>query len=179
MLKKCPRCLLESEESNFRPSKGPCRDCERKYSREYRALNREKIAAYNKKYFNELRPEYSKEWKTKNAIRHRKNCRNQREKNREKIRARKKYSPERDGEYQRTRRDKIVKSSLWGRDRVKQIIKEQPKGMFLDHIIPLFNENVCGLHVPENLQYLSPSHSSIKANSFDFTWDNNSWRMFI
>lgn len=38
--------------------------------------------------------------------------------------------------------------------------------MEVDHIIPLNNELVCGLHVWENLQLLSVGQNRAKGNSF-------------
>ena len=42
-----------------------------------------------------------------------------------------------------------------------------PEGYEVDHVIPLAGELVCGLHVVENLQYLTPTANRSKGNRFE------------
>lgn len=46
----------------------------------------------------------------------------------------------------------------------------------LDHIIPLNHPDVCGLHCPENFQWLTYEDNLLKSNEFDGTMQNESWK---
>ena len=50
---------------------------------------------------------------------------------------------------------------------IKRIYMKCPRQKVVDHIIPLVNKLVCGMHVPCNLQYLTPLQNSKKGNSFE------------
>lgn len=52
-------------------------------------------------------------------------------------------------------------------DEIRKWYFECPIGYEVDHIIPIKNDEVCGLHVPWNFQYLTKSDNASKSNIFN------------
>lgn len=77
--------------------------------------------------------------------------------------------------YRAAKKERTV--SWADKDKLHAIYLNKPKGMAVDHILPLQGEKISGLHVPENLQYLTREENSTKSNSFDFTEENEGWRI--
>ena len=92
--------------------------------------------------------------------------------NKEKQRLyRKKYYSTKEGKAKmnaktnKRRADKINAIVGWTNlEAIKEIYKNCPKGYHVDHIVPLRGVNVCGLHVENNLQYLTAQENISKGN---------------
>lgn len=100
-------------------------------------------ASLRSKQFKEDNPEYSREYRQAHPAQHREYC----------------------ATYKAS---KIGATPPWADlNKIKEIYNNCPEGMHVDHIVPLRGKNVCGFHVENNLQYLTPEENTRKSNRFD------------
>ena len=64
-------------------------------------------------------------------------------------------------------RRKLRVPSWSEREQILEFYKHCPVGHEVDHIIPLLGDNVSGLHVLSNLQYLPMEENRAKRNSYE------------
>lgn len=79
-----------------------------------------------------------------------------------------KKNPEKVKEKSQRRRNRIkLCTPKWANlNEIKEFYKNCPSGHEVDHIIPISNKNICGLHVIYNLQYLKTESNKSKSNNF-------------
>lgn len=67
--------------------------------------------------------------------------------------------------------EKAVREEVKRLNRIKKK-KEKESGVRyeIDHIVPVKGKNVCGLHVPWNLQLITKDENQRKGRSFDGSW---------
>ena len=157
MLRKCTECGLEATTQeqlilfiNNKPSKhgkqNLCIDCKNKRSAEYEKNNKEIRAIQKKKWHLENKDKNKKAYK-------------------------KYYAKNKSGYNFRTslyRANKLLATPKWAD---MEIIKDfyleaKYHGLEVDHIVPLNNKHVCGLHVEHNLQLLSVEENRSKGNHY-------------
>lgn len=191
-MKTCSCCHTEKEVEEFSLLKNRgyrmtqcilCVNLKRK--NRYHKYTKAKILAQNKKYYEnnkiaciekykkyykktlQKQKEYRKSYQLNNKEQHNKSSEKYRKNNKEKVSC-----------WSRTRQAKKLKATpKWiNLKDLELVYKNKPEGAEVDHIIPLQNENVCGLHVPWNLQYLAPEENYSKNNKFDFTYENKGYK---
>jgi hypothetical protein len=127
------------------------RKSQKKSDKKYQQANLKKIAAYQKKY----RDLNAETVRPQAAARNRK----WRRVNPEKAKVR-------DSIQNAERRAALANPPWANRGPIRQAIKAFyaacPPGHEVDHIIPLQGKNICGLHIPWNLQYLPISENRSK-----------------
>ena len=65
------------------------------------------------------------------------------------------------------RASELLRTPTWSeQELIRKFYMNVPKGYHVDHIIPLQGETVSGLHVRDNLQYLTASENCSKKNKF-------------
>lgn len=138
-----------------------CKACEKKYhakrykilkgeilssSKKYYDLNKERVLKRHeewRKYKSEYLAKYAKKYRLANLGKEREKCR-------------------------RYQAKKLKATPTWLTEnqilQMRDIYINCPKGYEVDHIVPLQGKNVCGLHVPWNLQHLPISENRRKNN---------------
>ena len=129
--------------------------------RKYKVKNQD----YQKKYAEKNRERlesYWREYALKNKEKKRANTKKWAKENPEKAKINARISQAN----RRFRKEKAM--PVWAdKEVIKDIYKNCPDGFHVDHIIPLANKKVCGLHVPNNLQYLTADENRQKSNRFN------------
>jgi hypothetical protein len=115
--------------------------------------NKTKVERYNRK----VKPTKSYSWKKTPEL-HKEYCKKWRDDNKD---LRRFYSSDR-------RKGIRQATPIWENiSLLKEFYKNCPKGYHVDHIIPLNNPTVCGLHTISNLQYLLAIDNLRKGNLYD------------
>ena len=68
----------------------------------------------------------------------------------------------------RRRKVRLATPKWVDRETIKQIyLAAQKQGLTVDHIIPINHPDVCGLHVPNNMQLITLKENTMKSNRFN------------
>lgn len=157
-----------------------CCTCVSLRDKKYLENNREAIAQRKKKHYIKNKKRINdncKKWYVENREKKReynkKYSKKYYKENRERIRANldewvRQHPEYKRAKWARRRAQKLQAMPSWAdKNKIKDIYKNCPKGWHVDHIVPLQGENVCGLHVENNLQYLTRADNIEKSNKYE------------
>lgn len=171
IIKVCSCCKLEKDLNNFYNRKTnpdgkdwACKECHIIRNKKYRLENKEKIY--------QATLEYKTNWYTSNKKR-------QSEKSKILYQENPEYYKKKSSIYVKNNRNKTnalkAKYKLarkraipsWANiNKIKDFYINCPKEYHVDHIVPIQGKTVCGLHVENNLQYLTASENCSKKHLY-------------
>ena len=177
--KVCSTCKEEKPLSAFHKDRCrkdglrfECKSCKNKKSKKHYQENRDVILERKKEYRQENRDAVLE------------SARKYRQENPDVAKTWRKANPEKTIAYKASRRarKKQAQPPWLTEEHINQIIDKYKNSKHMkkltgiehhvDHIVPLKGENVCGLHVPWNLQVIPAKHNLEKHNHFD-DWNLN------
>ena len=186
-MKTCTKCHLELDTSCFyktnRSKSGLmswCKVCESNRCKIKNKANRDRRLAKAKEWRDKNKKKQAesvRRWRNENPDRVREIYRNWRNAN--KDRANKNWMRREAGKKKRTPawltedQHNMIGDFYWLASDLKAITGED---YHVDHIVPLNGKNVCGLHVPWNLQVLPADINRVKSNRLPAEGDHHDWR---
>ena len=149
-MRTCTKCNLELSELEFFTDKSckdglrrMCKSCDKAKFARWRAINKERHNAVSRKWHTdnrELCVQRAMKWN-----------REHKEERRQLV-------------YQYKKHLRKATPKWVDKNALADFYRNRPAGYHVDHIIPLRGENVSGLHVLWNLQYLTPEENCSKSN---------------
>jgi hypothetical protein len=188
--KVCPKCKIEKPIEGFGKDirnkdwlQERCKECYKEYYKEYYEKRKE-----CQKEWRKANSEYKKEFRKANADKIKECGKKYYKANSDRI---KEYQKEyikanrdkRNAHTAKRRAKKLQATPPWLTNKHLSAIRmyysrsktlEKATGIkhHVDHIVPLQGKNVCGLHVPWNLQVLTASENSSKKNHYSDEWED-------
>lgn len=177
-MKECRKCKQHKEVKDFYKRKDTkdglqykCKPCVQEENSFYYKKFKEKRNKSKKRYYYQNREKYLKNKRIY--------YKNNREEIREKQNNYKKQNRAKYNYYNsRERAYKLEATPTWSNQEKIQVLYEKAKWLesltglkyHVDHIIPLKGDNVCGLHIWNNLQILESTLNCKKSNKVNDSW---------